>query len=294
MPKVLRDQLKSSGSGGGGGGGGDGNGNNGTRSFSTSARLSQRRDPEQPYPAEEEYARMSEQDEEHLSAEEDYASAQIFQQQKYMDDSSFEEELAPEPSTSDALSQQQRDAGQQPAGEDPEFEQSMDQLVDMMAGVSENKSPEQEKSEKSQSDLTQKPTPGTSMPDRMSTPHQKPPQLQGVEQWLNEEEGPASEPSRADVADMMAAASGEKPLEELNGEESKQEGLKFDPPAMPLPRTEHLRHRYDPVVDHFTKLIMWSGKLAQAQRVRQCGFFLGICYCEILFAMQPTHWNFAC
>jgi hypothetical protein len=43
-------------------------------------------------------------------------------------------------------------------------------------------------------------------------------------------------------------------------------GLKFDMPE-PLPRTENLKHRYEPIVDQFTKLIMRDGKLATAQKV---------------------------
>ena len=45
------------------------------------------------------------------------------------------------------------------------------------------------------------------------------------------------------------------------------EGLKFGLPAYPLARTDQMRHRYDPVVEQVTKLIMEDGKLAAAQRV---------------------------
>lgn len=44
-------------------------------------------------------------------------------------------------------------------------------------------------------------------------------------------------------------------------------GHKFGLPSLPLPSTSNLKHRYDPVVEQFTKLIMRHGKLGQAQRV---------------------------
>lgn len=44
-------------------------------------------------------------------------------------------------------------------------------------------------------------------------------------------------------------------------------GHKFKLPEMPMPRTEHLKKRYDPVVDQLTKTIMRHGKLSAAQKV---------------------------
>lgn len=44
-------------------------------------------------------------------------------------------------------------------------------------------------------------------------------------------------------------------------------GLKFDMPDR-LPKTEHFKNRYDPVVEQFTKLMMEDGKLSKAQKVR--------------------------
>ena len=44
-------------------------------------------------------------------------------------------------------------------------------------------------------------------------------------------------------------------------------GHKFSLPEMPLPRTEHFKHRYDPVVDQLTKSLMRHGKLSAAQKV---------------------------
>lgn len=43
-------------------------------------------------------------------------------------------------------------------------------------------------------------------------------------------------------------------------------GLKFDMPDR-LPKTEHFKSRYDPVVEQFTKLMMEDGKLSKAQKV---------------------------
>ena len=46
------------------------------------------------------------------------------------------------------------------------------------------------------------------------------------------------------------------------------EGHMFGLPELPLPRRLHIKHRYDPIIVQVTKLIMQSGKLSQAQRVR--------------------------
>ncbi|KAJ4295163.1 hypothetical protein N0V90_007173 [Kalmusia sp. IMI 367209] len=43
-------------------------------------------------------------------------------------------------------------------------------------------------------------------------------------------------------------------------------GLKFDMPVLPLPKDGHLKHRYDPVVDQVTNLLMRHGKKSVAQR----------------------------
>lgn len=62
-------------------------------------------------------------------------------------------------------------------------------------------------------------------------------------------------------------------------EETRAVGLQYPDAGpghkFPLPNTEqwqitdHLRRRYDPVVDQFTKMIMRDGKLARAQKVSQ-------------------------
>jgi hypothetical protein len=41
--------------------------------------------------------------------------------------------------------------------------------------------------------------------------------------------------------------------------------------------TDHMRRRYDPVVDQFTKMIMRDGKLARAQKV--CSYLHPFCIC---------------
>jgi small subunit ribosomal protein S7 len=44
-------------------------------------------------------------------------------------------------------------------------------------------------------------------------------------------------------------------------------GHKFGLPSLPLPSNTHLKHRYDPLVEQVTKLLMRHGKLSVAQRV---------------------------
>lgn len=44
-------------------------------------------------------------------------------------------------------------------------------------------------------------------------------------------------------------------------------GHKFGLPSLPLPSSTHLKHRYDPLVEQVTKLLMRHGKLSVAQRV---------------------------
>jgi hypothetical protein len=48
-------------------------------------------------------------------------------------------------------------------------------------------------------------------------------------------------------------------------------GHKFGLPELPIPSTDNMKHRYDPVVVQFTNLMMKDGKLSVAQTVRsQC------------------------
>lgn len=70
--------------------------------------------------------------------------------------------------------------------------------------------------------------------------------------------GGAEDPSVAAVMGMINVAT-EEAVE-------RHEGLKFDLPA-PLPKTENVKSRYDPVVEQFTKLLMRDGKLSRAQKV---------------------------
>lgn len=74
---------------------------------------------------------------------------------------------------------------------------------------------------------------------------------------------PAAEPTVADIAEMMAVAAGGVPAVQTE----EKIGHKFGIPAMPIPRSDNMKRRYDPLVEHFTKLIMESGKLAMAQKV---------------------------
>ncbi|KAF2689950.1 ribosomal protein S7 [Lentithecium fluviatile CBS 122367] len=43
-------------------------------------------------------------------------------------------------------------------------------------------------------------------------------------------------------------------------------GLRFALPVLPIPKDAHVKHRYDPVVDQVTNLLMRHGKKAAAQR----------------------------
>jgi small subunit ribosomal protein S7 len=45
-------------------------------------------------------------------------------------------------------------------------------------------------------------------------------------------------------------------------------GLKFELPVLPIPKDAHVKHRYDPVVEQVTNLLMRHGKKSAAQRVR--------------------------
>lgn len=44
-------------------------------------------------------------------------------------------------------------------------------------------------------------------------------------------------------------------------------GLKFEMPSLPLPKDGHVKHRYDPVVEQVTNLLMRHGKKSVAQSV---------------------------
>jgi small subunit ribosomal protein S7 len=46
-------------------------------------------------------------------------------------------------------------------------------------------------------------------------------------------------------------------------------GLKYEMPALPLPKDGHIKHRHDPIVDQVTNLLMRHGKKSVAERVGQ-------------------------
>lgn len=70
------------------------------------------------------------------------------------------------------------------------------------------------------------------------------------------------------AGNLDAAAFGLERFDPRAPAQPAAQGLKFDAPTMPMPRQAHLKHRYDPVVEQVTKLIMRDGKLSVAQRVR--------------------------
>jgi small subunit ribosomal protein S7 len=51
------------------------------------------------------------------------------------------------------------------------------------------------------------------------------------------------------------------------GTESVKPGVKFGLPALPLPSELNLHHRYDPLIEQFTGLLIQHGKKGVAQRV---------------------------
>ena len=77
---------------------------------------------------------------------------------------------------------------------------------------------------------------------------------------------------RIDGLEMTSASTSEVPLPPINFRDIKYEdggqGHKFGIPQQ-IPRTDHLKRRYDPAVEQLTKTLMRNGKLSAAQRV--CG-----------------------
>lgn len=63
---------------------------------------------------------------------------------------------------------------------------------------------------------------------------------------------------------MVTAADAETELD-AGGETL---GLKFAMPGLPLPSNAHIKHRYDPVVQQVTTLLMRDGKIGAARTVR--------------------------
>jgi small subunit ribosomal protein S7 len=52
-------------------------------------------------------------------------------------------------------------------------------------------------------------------------------------------------------------------------EQVESQGHIFGLPELPIPSTSHIKHRYDPVVEQVTNLLMQDGKKSKAQRVGQ-------------------------
>lgn len=65
-------------------------------------------------------------------------------------------------------------------------------------------------------------------------------------------------------------------------------GLKFEAPTLPLPQDGHLKHRYDPVVEQVTNLLMRHGKKSVAQRVRH---FLRVVFKSTALTMPRSKWQ---
>lgn len=57
-------------------------------------------------------------------------------------------------------------------------------------------------------------------------------------------------------------------LSEAKPSKSQPPGQIFGLPELPLPSKSHLKHRYDPIVEQVTNLLMQDGKKSIAQRVR--------------------------
>ncbi len=70
-----------------------------------------------------------------------------------------------------------------------------------------------------------------------------------------------NDPSVSVVGDMIGATG-------KGAMEPERKGYKFDMPDLPLPRSENVKRRYDPLVEQFTKLLMRHGKLSAARKVR--------------------------
>lgn len=76
-------------------------------------------------------------------------------------------------------------------------------------------------------------------------------------------------PSLEGASDEAAAALASM-IEQVQGQALEENpGLKFDAPAVPQDlKTLNFRKRYDTLQEQFTKMMMESGKLTKAQKVR--------------------------
>ena len=62
---------------------------------------------------------------------------------------------------------------------------------------------------------------------------------------------------------------------ELVDSEMPIRGVKFGLPGVPLPANAHIQHRYDPIVQQITTLMMRDGKIGAARTV-----------CPVVFPMS--------
>lgn len=68
------------------------------------------------------------------------------------------------------------------------------------------------------------------------------------------------------LGNLQSIASGQNDLLE-DSDLDFSDGHKFGLPTLPIPSTSNIKHRYDPIVDQVTNLIMEHGKKSAAQRV---------------------------
>jgi len=111
----------------------------------------------------------------------------------------------------------------------------------------------------------------TRIPDQNNLPPQNPADMMPSGQFsLNQPEVQA--PIEEDEA--LKALENARALEKLNmiayglqPYDVEEEGHKYGTPELPLEDGTHLKHRYNPVIALFTRLMMRDGKLGKAQRV---------------------------
>lgn len=87
------------------------------------------------------------------------------------------------------------------------------------------------------------------------------------------------EPTQTGAAGGQESAEAENPLNQLALDQLQLASYGLDPfdptlvghkyglPELPIPSNMRAKHRYDPVVEQMTRLIMRDGKLSKAQRV---------------------------
>jgi hypothetical protein len=80
--------------------------------------------------------------------------------------------------------------------------------------------------------------------------------------------------------DLLAMAQMEATAE-VQSVDVENPGHKFGLPTLPIPSTNNIKHRYDPIVAQVTGLLLRHGKLGVAQRVGQS--FLVSSLCKLFF-----------